>query len=280
MGNSGPLGGATNNPIIDSGTQCLQASPLPCPLGIAQSAAPLYVKSPFLIGKAEREPGKNFDGTVAEDILYADKPVQSASIMKDEMFTKTDAQLNVYMINLLESVSVGDMETVALEMQSRFFKAEGGVYTSNTLNKEIASNSAFVEYHNKFLSLFQARLKEARYDPNKMAIITMSLLNFSSFWDQALGLGITIHQVWSAKAELINYKADYSTGYWQCELDYTFYDHFGLDWADVEKNGKRIFPLYHTGDGFKAWYILQHYRSARPFIVEMKRPVYLAGKLN
>lgn len=275
--NSGSLGGLTNRPIIDLGTLCLQASPTPESLGCY---TPLTISGPLLIGMAARAVGKNFDGTPAEDTLYADSPPQSAAIKKDAMFAKTDAELNGYMIQLMESLSVGDMEKVALEMQSRFVQATGGTYSSPLLDKEVRNNTAFALYHIHFLEKLKIKLKSADYDPTKIPTIVMGLLDFSSFWDKATGLGITIHQVWSAKAELVNYKADKSTGFWQANLLYTFYDHFGLDWQDVVKNGGRIFPKPYTGDSFKAWYVLQHYRRARPFIVEIKESVFIAGSLR
>ncbi len=53
-----------------------------------------------------------------------------------------------------------------------------------------------------------------------------------------------------------------------------------LDWDDIVKHGNDKIPQYHTGDFFKAWYILQHYRGARPFITEMTRTVFIAGHTN
>ena len=35
---------------------------------------------------------------------------------------------------------------------------------------------------------------------------------------------------------------------------------------DIVKFGDKPF----AGDGFKAWYILQHYRNAKPFVTEVK----------
>ncbi|WP_423775259.1 DUF3289 family protein [Chryseobacterium taklimakanense] len=60
----------------------------------------------------------------------------------------------------------------------------------------------------------------------------------------------------------------------------TFYDHFGLDRDDIVKHRKDRIPQYHTGDFFKAWYILQHYRNAKPFITEITRKVFIAGHSN
>lgn len=263
---------------IDDGTSCRLASPCPGTLGLAKAQS-LNLKGPILVGKARRNPGYNFDGTPAEDMQFADSPAKSAAIRSDPVFSKSNKWLNDAMEMLMKSLSVGDMEGVALEMQKRFSKGVGGVYRSDVLNREIANNSAFVVYHRAFISKLQRGMKSVAYDPRKITRISMDLLNFSSFWDKVSGLGITVHQVWSVKAELYNFRLDGCTGYWSGDLLYTFYDHFGLDWEDILKNGNRIIPQYHTGDFFKAWYILQHYRNAKPFITEMKRKVFIAGRL-
>lgn len=230
-----------------------------------------------LIGKAKREPGFGYDGTKAEDMFFADSPISSASIKNDPVFKLSDAKLGVYLNQLMTSLSFGDMETVALEMADRFKNGTGGTYKSDILNKEISNNPAFTTYHNSFFAELKEELKKNSYDPSTMKMIPMKLLNFSSFWDKASGLGITVHQVWSAKAEIQDYSYNKCTKMWSGTLKYTFYDHFGLDWEDIKKHGEDRIPQYHTGDFFKAWYILQHYRSAKPFITEMERTVYLGG---
>ena len=57
-------------------------------------------------------------------------------------------------------------------------------------------------------------------------------------------------------------------------LVYTMTDDFGLDWNDIVLHGEDHIPptlgYYNTGDRFKAWYILQHYRTAKPFFVEVR----------
>ncbi len=80
------------------------------------------------------------------------------------------------------------------------------------------------------------------------------------------GLVIAIHQVWAAKIELKNVVINNTTKAGKGTLVFTMYDHFGLDAPDIEKFGG--YP--YLGDGFKAWYILQHYRNAKPFVTEIK----------
>ena len=45
---------------------------------------------------------------------------------------------------------------------------------------------------------------------------------------------------------------------------------FAEYWADIEKHGGDRLPFPGTGNGFKAWYILQHYRQAKPFVTEIR----------
>lgn len=232
------------------------------------------------IGKARRDPGYNFDGTKAEDMYYGDKPERSNSILLDPVFKLNDATLEKYLNQLMRSLSVGEMETVALEMAQHFSRGTGGTYKNEIINRKIASNNAFIEYNNTFIEELKTELEKVNFNPNQMPILSMNLLNFSSFWDKVSGLGITIHQVWSVKADLKNYKYNSCTKVWSCELLYTFYDHFGLDWDDIQKHGSDRIPQYHTGDFFKAWYILQHYRSAKPFITEFSKSVYIMIDTN
>ncbi|KIA84139.1 DUF3289 family protein [Kaistella jeonii] len=233
-----------------------------------------------VIGKTMRNPGFKLDGTKAEDMFFADRPVSSGSIQLDPVFKLNDAKLESYLDQLMTSLSIGDMESVALEMSDRFKKGTGGTYKSEILNKEIAGNAAFTSYHNSFANDLKNALKNHHYDPSSIEILTMKLLNFSSFWDKVSGLGITVHQVWSVKAEIQDYSYNKCTKAWKTKIKYIFYDHFGLDWDDIKKHGGDRIPQYHTGDFFKAWYILQHYRSAKPFFTEITEIMNLEGSSN
>lgn len=233
-----------------------------------------------LVGKSDREPGYFADGTKAEDMMYGDAPKISASIKKDPMFLHSDATLQKYLNQLMRSLSTFSMETVALGMADRFGKGLGGTYKSDTLNRVIANNPAIIKFHNEFLKDLKSALSSASYDASRISEIEMGRLNFSSLLDKITGLGITIHQVWSIKAELTNYTYNECTKVWKGQLVYTFYDHFGLDWNDIILHGNARIPQYQTGNCFKAWYILQHYRKAKPFITEFSKTVNVFGIAN
>ena len=99
------------------------------------------------IGKARRDPGYNFDGTKAEDMYYADEPPRSASIKQDPIFKLSDYNLEHCLNTLMRSLSIGKMETLALDMANHFIQGIGGTYKNEILDQEIANNSAFVTYH-------------------------------------------------------------------------------------------------------------------------------------
>ncbi|EHR72523.1 Protein of unknown function (DUF3289) [Burkholderiales bacterium JOSHI_001] len=279
----GPAGGAASTAVVDAGTLCRQMSGRPGVLGLAQGSGhvnAVRLRAPVLVGQARRLPGLNFDGSPAEDMQYADRPGKAGAIVNDPVFQRDTATLQADLRQLMASLSMGGMESVALAMAQRFCDGTGGTFTSATLDAEVYNHPTFGSYHRAFEKRLLRALHDAGWDLAGLAPLTMDLLNFSSFWDKATGLGITIHQVWSVKAELADYTVLCETGNWSARLQYSFYDHFGLDWEDVLKHGEDRVPQYHTGDLFKAWYILQHWRNARPFITRFHREVFLGGRLD
>ena len=277
----GPAGSASGIVVVDSGTLCRQMSARPGVVGLGPGAAgAMRHPGAPLVGRARRQPGYNFDGSPAEDMQHGDRPGKARAIMADPVFALDTPTLRAYLRQLMTSLSIGSMETVALEMADRFCQGTGGTYRNALLDAEIRDHAAFGAFHRSFERRLLGALRDASWDLGRAPPLAMDLLNFSSFWDKVSGLGITVHQVWSVQAELLDYTVGCATGNWSGRLRYTFYDHFGLDWEDVLKHGGDRMPQYHTGDFFKAWYILQHWRDARPFITEFQREVVLGGRLD
>lgn len=265
------LGSNTNLPIIDSDTLCRQLSTAPGWVGLCgPSGDRIAFGQRFLVGKARRSPGFNFDGTRAEDMQSGDQPPSAAGLAKERIFAETDSALEERLRDLVRSLSTGPMEAVALRMVDHFVGASGTAFEDATLNDEVRKNPAFAEYHRRFCQDLASAIQACSYGLNRIKRVPMSLLNFSSLSDKIGGLGITVHQVWSAVAELSDFVVNCGTRRWSGRLHYTLYDHFGLDWADIEKHGGDRLPFPGTGNGFKAWYILQHYRQAKPFVTEIR----------
>jgi len=182
------LGSNTNLPIIDSDTLCRQLSTAPGGVGLCgPSEDRIAFGQRFLVGKARRGPGFNFDGTRAEDMQSGDQPPSAVGLAKERIFAETDSALEERLRDLVRSLSTGPMEAVALRMVDHFVGASGTAFEDATLNDEVRKNPAFAEY-----------------------------------------------------------------------------------WADIEKHGGDRLPFPGTGNGFKAWYILQHYRQAKPFVTEIR----------
>lgn len=188
---------------------------------------------------------------------------RSLSLKTDSVFRETDEQLAERLRSLLSWLSVGEMRTVANDMLRRFLSGSGKTYENEILNREVQKNPAFRQYHKNFINDLDSALKRNHYDPNGInPAVSMKLLNFSSFDDKWQGLGITIHSI------------NCGTLDWSCNIHYALYDHFGLDWADIEKFGDTWIPP-GASNAFKAWFILQHYRSAKPFFTKIHVTEYV-----
>ncbi len=187
-----------------------------------------------------------------------------------EDLTATDEELFSRMKALFEWTSRGRLRTVALEMFNKFRKNEGGIYQSSLLNEEVNWNVEFRQWVQDFADVFARDIKMVRGNLTRLALQqNMPVFSFGNLIDKALGLGITLHQVYACKAELLNYEFNKTTGDYKGIFKITLLDDFGLDKPDVIKNKSRFFVPPKGGSGFKAWWILQHYRCYRPFITEI-----------
>ena len=78
--------------------------------------------------------------------------------------------------------------------------------------------------------------------------------NFSTKQDSLMGLRVLINDIWGYDIEIEKYQITGNTI--SGKLKIIFFDHFGLDDNDIKKFGNSL-----NGDGFKAWYFLQHYKG-------------------
>ena len=244
------------------------------------------IRIPYkLIAETETKPGLGLDGKIAEDL----KDISYLNEIKEkqkkywqshnEVFEKSDKELFDMMKDLIEYTSKFDLESVGLDMCEKFYKGTKGNYTDKRLIRNVFGSDEFKKYHKTILesigNLISKDTADFKFLKDKTLFIPR--MSFDSLWNKIMGLGITIHQVYATKIELINYFCDLDRKYWQGTFRYTLYDHFGLDWNDILVHGEDIIPP-GAGDAFKAWYLLQRYRKAKPFIVELKNDVYANGK--
>lgn len=245
------------------------------------------IKIPYkILAETEYKPKLGLDGKIAEDMkdLSYLKEIQSSQKSYWEthsgIFKKSDQQLYDMMTDLFTDVSAFELESIGLEMCKKFLNGDKGNYTDKRLTGKVFGSKEFSKYHNHIKQSIDSVIYKGTADLkflNKKSLY-IPRMSFDGFWNNALGLGITIHQVYATKLELINYFCDVNKRYWTGTFRYTLYDHFGLDWNDILLHGEDKKPSLNTGNHFKAWYILQRYRKAKPFIVELKKDIYCSGK--
>jgi hypothetical protein len=164
----GYLGSQTNQPLIDFETLARQRSPAACVMTECNHAGnTIRFDQSIPVGKTKRDPGFNFDGTIADDMKSGDEPAVSASLKNDPIFKETDDQLAERLRSLLSWLSVGEMKTVADDMLRRFRSGSGKSYENEILNREVQKNPAFRQYHNRFINDLDSALKRNHYSTSR-----------------------------------------------------------------------------------------------------------------
>lgn len=244
------------------------------------------IRIPYkLLAETETKPGLGSDGKIAEDLKDVSflKEIQEKQKKywnkHNIIFNKTDDELFALVKLLFTYTSLTGLYKEAMEMLNVFYKGFGKTYKNPRLAGAAFGHDEFRKYHDKILKSIKAVIHEETADLKFMNDKSLYIprLSFNNFFDNLNGIGITIHQVYATKIELINYFCDTDKRYWTGTFRYTLYDHFGLDWVDILKHGEDNIPP-QGGDGFKAWYLLQRYRKTKPFIVELKKDIFCNGK--
>ncbi|MFE8146420.1 DUF3289 family protein [Brenneria goodwinii] len=104
----------------------------------------------------------------------------------------------------------------------------------------------------------------------KEAIMNSKLPKFNRPIDSVNGMGITVHDIWSAQITLKSLHIGDND--FRAVIHYRVQDHFGLDDEDILKWTFRQFRF------FRIWFVLQHYGplAHRPFITEMETEVEIS----
>jgi Protein of unknown function (DUF3289) len=84
--------------------------------------------------------------------------------------------------------------------------------------------------------------------------------------DRSNGLKIAVNDVWAYQVFIKS--CTISGNQYNLDLEYIFWDHFGLDMPDIEKFGDANGWGYNL-DIFIAWFVLQHFKGFKPFITKI-----------
>jgi hypothetical protein len=163
-----------------------------------------------------------------------------------------------------------NIDRMILKMQNK----EGGEYTHIDLTAAVMEHEntkLFISQVKKWttayfkLDKFKDNIEALRITDNSEGIIYNSSFKekvekprFNNREDTFSGIQIATNDIWAYQIYLTKYYLDKNEPHG--ELRFDFYDHFGLDFPDIEK---------YDNDIFIAWFVLQHFRGYKPFITKI-----------
>ncbi len=199
--------------------------------------------------------------------------------IKGEIRDKTNDELWTGFIRMVKSLfSVGELETVALDMVEQFKQSHGNEYSNSILTKHVKAHPSTQRFCLSIEDEIADRLNKSKGDISNIedAIIHFTDNEIGKFGKRGWGhpqfsalkdtfyggLTICMNDTWSYEIKLIKYKK-VDDGNYEATYKVALYDHFGLDMPDIEKK-------YYYLPGFRYWFILQHIRGFKPFITKVE----------
>lgn len=182
---------------------------------------------------------------------------------------KSSDDLFVIFKDDIEYFSSGDIETVAKAMVDKMKKNEGGEYTNDKLTQAVINHANSKTFITSIKKVIVEYLKDNKGIIDKLEItddsngVLYNLLKRDKvdnpkFSDKFSGLGITINDVWAYQVFITDYSVKGNR--FEMSLEYIYWDHFGLDYPDIQK---------YDNDIFYSWFVLQHFRGYKPFLTKI-----------
>jgi len=196
-----------------------------------------------------------------------------------------------------------DMRKNIDNMIEKFRRNEGGVYENPLLEKHIIDHESTNRYCNQLENYIKKKLNKHKGDINnlkdeKVYFNTDSDIkerveqkektysrtpqydgNFSwkGLKNATRGRAIALGDIWATEVSILNFERTGNN--YTLEYEVTLYDHFGLNMEDIkiDKFGKLPAGL---GAGFRAWFILQHFRGYKPFVTKITFSRKFEGKIQ
>gem|GEM_PF-981203 len=208
----------------------------------------------------------------------ADKKADKLIEKVKKFSKKTDVELFKIFNNEAEYVSRGKLEDNIKRMIAKMQRNEGGEYSHIDLTNSVIEHENTIKFINEVKNYVVKYLKKNSSDISKLKIqddgtgvIYEDMVDskkpkdkqvnkprFNNYSDTLSGIQIAINDIWAFQIYLSKYYVTNNEPHG--ELYFYFYDHFGLDYPDIEK---------YDYDIFIAWFILQHFRGYKPFITKV-----------
>lgn len=142
----------------------------------------------------------------------------------------------------------------------------GSTYSNTKLTSAAKEHETTTNYVNavkgqikSLLSTYKGDIYKLRYTAStrtsnplvqKMRANNINQPVFNKASDKIKGLTFCVNGLWGNEIIVKSYTCNGSS--YSCTLTFTLYDHFGLNEPDIDKYGG-------THEGFRDWYILQHF---------------------
>ena len=256
---------------------------------------------------------------VAEDLTYGQKST-NVLISNGTSISYEDLHYNGTQLTVAERVTIiknffnsqvdydPTFVNILSDMVDHFVDGSGSDYTNNALTAAVQTHSRTQSYVNGVISILNNYISENDgnvsglvYDEN---LWTQPTIRASQPFVQAMnteisdndadylylpsygfnngvpGLTLAIDGFYGNKIEIESFQA--SNGTYSGTINFTFYDHFGLDTPDLalEKYGTLTAGSF---PGFRQWYILQHWNDLdaevqpKPFVTLITFSVPFSG---
>jgi len=196
-----------------------------------------------------------------------------------------------------------NMQANILEMIQRFENKKGGIYENLELTNYIKGHPSTRRYCDELTEYIKSKLdgkieniskledievywkikdkfgkyslnmtKRYRGEHGKTFSLTPQYSGVSSIWqffseeeqrNTIEGVAIAVGDIWATEVVITRYELDKCEKKYTIRYKVTMWDHFGLNIEDLVG---RV-PLF---EGFKAWFVLQHFRGFKPFITKIE----------
>lgn len=205
--------------------------------------------------------------------------------------TKTASQLREEWENLFTTWIVNSsMDTVSLNMINHFMTGNGASYSNQTLTDTVEANSNTEDFTDEVEERLKNILEEKSGDilaiecdmanranspfTQELAEEPTVFLPSYDIFNIFSGLPFCIHGFQGVRIYITEYTID-DAGVYSGKLQYTFFDHFGVDNNDI---------IEYDYDGFEAWYVLQHYENFngvyKPFVTYVEFEHEFSGTIS
>jgi len=253
-------------------------------------------------------PGYNADGTVARDMVYADKTYQQLNSINTVLgslaveYNQPPASnpnfppqgpdaLKHYMRQLPDLFASGNssMKNVASAMVEHFLDGTGTDYSNATLTNTVKNHTNTTSLINAVKNrittaagnysgdLYSATSNNYFY--NSLSSVPLPAYNTSA--DLLNGLKLCINGIWGYSVDVTSFML--SGNQFTCNLTFHIFDHFGLDDGDISQSSWYSDFLGYTAQ-FGSWFVLQRYVNTnglyRPFITRMDFSETFSGSIS